>query len=304
MDLLHQCVDCASDLITGMETSHADKSGVGEIIHKLEEATLQKHSVSGGEEITDIRPELRDVERGKGEEKGPEIGRVAKTTPFIPQTPRAIVPAPSPTGTVRISTAKLDLLLLQAEEMLAVKLAAGQRALELKELKSSFARWKKKSFKTAPGRQTQAEAGDKGEAGPLLSSFEAGLTKLIKAAEYDQRSTAVMIDALLDDMKKTVMLPFSSLFESFPRFVRDLAREAGKEVELNIEGGEIEIDRRVLDEMKDPLIHIVRNCVDHGIETPEDRKKKNKPSRGNIEISVSSRDSRIEIAVLRRWGWN
>ena len=106
-----------------------------------------------------------------------------------------------------------------------------------------------------------------------------------------------MVDALLDDMKKTLMLPFSSFLESFPRFVRDLSRDAGKEVALNIEGGEIEIDRRVLDEMKDPLIHLVRNCIDHGIEMPEDRKKKNKPARGNIKVSVSSRNGSIEIAV-------
>jgi two-component system, chemotaxis family, sensor kinase CheA len=302
LELLHQTVDFASDLIIGTEISHLEKLGVGEIINKLEQAALQKHSVSGREKVLDIRPDPPAEEQKEGEQKTSGVDSIPKTGAFIPQTPTAPVPAPSSVGTIRISAAKLDALLIQAEEMLSVKLAAGQRALELKELKNSLARLekerrKKKSFQTALGRKIQAESRDKDEAGSFLTSLEAGLTKLIKAADYDQRSIAVMVDALLDDMKKTLMLPFSSFLESFPRFVRDLSGDAGKEVALNIEGGEIEIDRRVLDEMKDPLIHMVRNCIDHGIEMPEDRKKKNKPAQGNIRISVSSRDGRIEIAV-------
>jgi len=302
LDLLHQTVDCASDLIIGMEVSKAQKFGVGEIIHKLEEATLQKHSVSGREKRTDIRPDSPAGEQEKAEGKTPGVDLIPKISTFIPETPPVAVPAPSSTGTIRISTAKLDALLLKAEEMLSVKLAAGQLATELKMLKNSLTRWKKesekkKSLKTAPESEPLGTARDKGEVGSFLTSFEAGLTKLIKAAEYDQRSIAVMVDALLDDMKKTLMLPFSSFLESFPRFVRDLSRDAGKEIALNIEGGEIEIDRRVLDEMKDPLIHLVRNCIDHGIEMPGDRKKKHKSAQGNIKVSVSSRDGSIEITV-------
>jgi two-component system chemotaxis sensor kinase CheA len=302
LDLLHQTVDRASDLIIGMEISQADKFGAGGIIHKLEEATLQKQSVSGREEIAEIRPDSPAGEQEKPKEKAPGVDAIPKIGTFIPETPPPAVPASSSAGTIRISTAKLDALLLKAEEMLAFKLSAGQLALELKMLKDSFTRWKKErgrkeSFKAASGRETPGEARDDGEAGPFLTSFEAGLTKLIKAAEYDHRSNAVMVDALLEDMKKTLMLPFSSLLESFPRFVRDLSRDAGKLVELNIEGGGIEIDRRVLDEMKDPLIHLVRNCIDHGIEMPGEREKKHKSAKGNIKVSVSSRDGRIGITV-------
>jgi len=64
---------------------------------------------------------------------------------------------------------------------------------------------------------------------------------------------------------------------------------------LTIDGGEIEIDRRVLEQMKDPLIHLVRNCIDHGIEMPEERVKKRKPLRGNIRIAVSSRGNRLKL---------
>ncbi len=298
MDLLHRTVDRVSDLIMGMDISDAVKSGVGEIIHKLEEAALPKHSVADRKERADIRTDPAAEEQ----EKTREVDSVLRTGTSSPENPPVPVPAPSSRGTIRISTAKLDALLLQAEEMLSVKLATSQRALELKELKNSLSRWKKerekkKSFKTAPGRKTQGEAGDAGEVDSFLTTFEAGLTKLIKAAEYDQRSIAAMVGTLLDDMKTTLMLPFSVFLESFPRFVRELSRDAGKEAELNIEGGELEMDRRVLDEMKDPLVHLVRNCIDHGIEMPADRKEKNKSARGNIKISASSRNGRIEIAV-------
>ena len=99
-------------------------------------------------------------------------------------------------------------------------------------------------------------------------------------------------------MKKVLMLPFSSLLEIFPKMVRDLSRDRSKEVELVLEGSEIEIDRRILEEMKDPLIHLLRNCIDHGIEAPEERERNKKPRRGTVTVAISQIDSRkIEIFV-------
>ena len=83
-----------------------------------------------------------------------------------------------------------------------------------------------------------------------------------------------MVDDLLENMKRVSMLPFASLLELVPKLVRDLARDCGKEVEVIIRGGDIESDRRILEELKDPLIHVVRNCIDHGIEVPEERARR------------------------------
>jgi two-component system chemotaxis sensor kinase CheA len=92
------------------------------------------------------------------------------------------------------------------------------------------------------------------------------------------------------------MLPFSTLLEIFPKMIRDLSRDQGKEVELVIMGSEVEIDKRILEEMKDPLIHLLRNCIDHGIEKPEERIKNKKQPRGIITIAISQIDSnKIEI---------
>jgi len=272
LDLLHQAIDCTAGIVAG-DVSCSDKTGIGELIHKLEKA-IQK-------------PEVE-------EEYEPD----PKASVFIAPEVQGIL-TPGVAGTVRVSAAKLDELLLLSEEMLLIKLAAAHRTVELKELKNSFVRWKKekaKAFKPAAGQGKKPERMD-GDADSFVPAFETGLTKLLKALENDQRSFGTMVDALLDDMKKTLMLPCSSLLEIFPRLVRDLSRYTGKEVELSIDGGGIEIDRRVLEQIKDPLIHLVRNCIDHGIETPREREKKKKPRSGKIRIAVFSRDSRIEISV-------
>src|SRR5690606_10831066 len=124
-----------------------------------------------------------------------------------------------------------------------------------------------------------------------MKLLEDQLVRLQHAAERDQRALASMTDRLLHDVKEMQLLPFSSLLKTLPRFSRELAREQGKSLELMIHGGELEIDRRILEEMKDPLIHLVRNCIDHGIEQPGVRVSKGKPSRGTITLACSPKDS-------------
>lgn len=182
-----------------------------------------------------------------------------------------------------------------------MKLGTAQRVLELRQVRKAFDLWKKEQakrlYKTRSRQEVKGEVRGKDDIDSFSVPFETALTRVLKAAEIDQRSFSVMVDTLLADMKKTLMLPFLSLLEVFPGLVRNLSREAGKETELIIHGEQIEIDRRILEEIKDPLIHLVRNCIDHGIEMPEERLKRKKAPRGEIRIIVSSRDGMIEIAV-------
>jgi two-component system chemotaxis sensor kinase CheA len=118
------------------------------------------------------------------------------------------------------------------------------------------------------------------------------------AAERDRESSEGMWTNLLESARSALLFPFSSLLELFPRMIRDLAREQGKEAELVVRGDAIEVDRRILEELKDPLIHMLRNSVGHGIETPEERTRKGKPRGGTIAIEIAQRDGRtIELAV-------
>ena len=106
-----------------------------------------------------------------------------------------------------------------------------------------------------------------------------------------------LISALQDEVMQTRLLPVAYILDAFPRVVRDVARKQAKDVELTISGGDIELDRIVLDEMSDPLLHLVRNAVDHGIESAEARKKANKPPRGKLSIDVSRQKGQIFIEV-------
>lgn len=111
------------------------------------------------------------------------------------------------------------------------------------------------------------------------------------------KQLTVLIRELRDEVFQARMLPFSFVAERFPRLVRDLARKQGKEITLRISGREIELDRGILEEVAEPLVHIVRNAVDHGMETPAERTASGKVPEGEIVITVSRDKDHVEIAV-------
>ena len=124
------------------------------------------------------------------------------------------------------------------------------------------------------------------------------MAALTRTAEQDRHAIGKLVDDLLEDSKKLLLLPFATLAAPFPKLVRDLCRDQGKEADLVIHGEEVEIDKRILEEMKDPLIHLLRNCVDHGIETPDERRRLGKPSRATITLAVSQvNGSKVELLV-------
>ena len=106
-----------------------------------------------------------------------------------------------------------------------------------------------------------------------------------------------LISALQAEVMQTRLLPVAYILDAFPRVVRDVARKQEKDVEFSISGGDIELDRIVLDEISDPLLHLVRNAVDHGLEKPEARLKAKKPAKGKLFINVSRQKGQIYIEV-------
>jgi two-component system chemotaxis sensor kinase CheA len=93
------------------------------------------------------------------------------------------------------------------------------------------------------------------------------------------------------------MMPFATVSDRFPRMVRDLAKKSGKDVSFVVEGEDIELDRGILEELADPLIHIIRNAIDHGLESGEERLASGKPAEGLVRLSVSREKDRIVICV-------
>ena len=164
--------------------------------------------------------------------------------------------------TVRVSTAKLDSLLRQAEEFISVKATMAYFIHELE------------------------------------SNHQHDRHTLFKELDLFYGSMSRMIDDLLYDIRTTLMHPFSSLLSVVPKIVRDLGQEFHKEIKTTIKGGEIEIDGRILEEMKDPLIHLIRNCVDHGIETPMVRRQQGKPESGSLNIHVKLESGKnVELVI-------
>jgi len=106
-----------------------------------------------------------------------------------------------------------------------------------------------------------------------------------------------VISELQESVMKTRMLPIERLFSRFPRMVRDLAQDLGKDIELIVVGKETELDRTVIEEIGDPLIHLIRNAVDHGIETREERLAAGKPAKGTIRLSAMNQENHVIITV-------
>ncbi|WP_106768637.1 chemotaxis protein CheA [Paenibacillus faecalis] len=106
-----------------------------------------------------------------------------------------------------------------------------------------------------------------------------------------------IIGDLQDSVMKARMLPIEQLFNRFPRMVRDLSRNLGKNINLVIEGRDTELDRTLIEEISDPLIHLIRNAVDHGVETPSDRIAAGKPPTGQLLIRAAHEDNQVVIYI-------
>lgn len=117
----------------------------------------------------------------------------------------------------------------------------------------------------------------------------------------DQASLNERFSLTLDELQQESlairMMPIGSLFEIFPSVVRRMAADSGVEVGLEVRGVEVELDRRVLDLLRDPLIHLVRNALDHGIEPPQERERAKKPRRGNLILDAFQLGRRVEVRI-------
>lgn len=306
LDILHLAADSIGKFLTIPETE-VPAFDISKIIQGLQ-------SASKGE----ILPIKKEGYIRVGEEVT-EVPEVKVYRPSLPQKKTFAEERSLATETIRISTEKLELVLRKSEQLISTKLMAIQHVAELHKIRISFEEWERRWIRTlfdfrSARRSFKKVSRNNGNGyknsymtklfdffewnSDFLKSLENMVTVITRSAEQDSHTIGRMIDDLQYDMKKVLMFPFSSFLEVFPKLVRDLSRDQGKDVGLITEGADIEIDKRILEEMKAPLIHIVRNCIYHGIEKPEERAKKNKPHRGEIKILISHKNSsNIEIAV-------
>ncbi|HUJ28256.1 MAG TPA: chemotaxis protein CheA [Myxococcales bacterium] len=135
-----------------------------------------------------------------------------------------------------------------------------------------------------------------------------GIARLREAARKLPESAAAAFESEIDRLRRTArdlhgrvmnarLTPFSSLTERLPRALRELAHKLGKEVDLDVQGGHVELDRTVIDALMDPLTHLVRNAVDHGLETGAERMQKGKPARGKLLLSARRERDKVLVEV-------
>lgn len=248
------------------------------------------------------------------------------STPAAPPVPAAALPAPAgrrdtPTSeSVRVAVVKLDALLSQAGELSVTQLRIEQRLRQVRELRQDVAQWRRewrgsRGLRAGVRRAAGQPAGTEAQTGGTLRRELDGLLRFVERAERRTQTVLDQIEALAVELRHDTaqlglvtraigdavmgvrLLPVATIFAPFERMVRDLTRESGKEAQLVLTGGETEIDRKILEQLRDPLVHMLRNAADHGIELPERRAALGKPPAGTIRLAATQRGSTVEIEL-------
>jgi two-component system, chemotaxis family, sensor kinase CheA len=211
-------------------------------------------------------------------------------------------------SSVRVSLTKLDALLTESGELSVTQLRISERLNELRELQRELEGWQRDWTKTRPARARLRRTAHRGRESELMLRAAERADKHIQAivqrtrglvGDLAQNSSqlATVAHAIGEEVMAIRLLPAGSMFAPFERLVRDLSRQIAKEARLELDGTETELDRRILDELRDPLMHMVRNSVDHGLELPEDRVRAGKPAEGRIKLAAAQRGDRVHIML-------
>ncbi len=175
--------------------------------------------------------------------------------------------------TVRVQLPKLDQLIKLMGEVVSSRARMDQRVNELH------------------GLERMLENSD--ALNPLLPKIK----KFNRSLKNDVLAQSLLMDELHDSALLMRMLPLSMVFDSVSRLMRELARSMGKKIECVISGSEIELDRQIIDQLSDPILHLLRNALDHGIESSEQRQKTGKPAVGRISLSAYQDGSWVVIEI-------
>jgi two-component system, chemotaxis family, sensor kinase CheA len=223
--------------------------------------------------------------------------------------PSAIIDSTSPVvenvadETIRVSVGKLDDLMAQVGELLVARISADQRLHDMRDVQQKVEHLEK-TWREIKSLSAQIR-GDVGRHLEELLSHQAthinqlveGFRDLDQAINRDTMRLGMVTSNLQDGVRKVRMVPFQSLAFPLERAVRDAARVEGKSVQFVIEGGHVELDKKILETLKDPLLHLVRNAVVHGLEAPDLRAANGKSPEGRVQVSVFQRGSEVHILV-------
>ena len=278
-DIAHMMEDELQKALEGkvkLEKAHFDVllKCVDAIPLLIEDKVTWEDTGVGRPFVDDLYKEIEDVFQGRSPEeaedhkpKKPEVKKVTEEPLSAIPEPKPVIPAPFSEESIRVDIQKLDKLMNLSGELLISKIRLDELCKNL-------------SIKAELKPQIKEEFGT-----------------LIQELNKVDDTIDFITKRLKDEVLRLRMVSVGYLFGIFPRAMRDLANEKGKDVQILIKGEETELDKAIIDEMKGPIMHILRNAIDHGIEPPDERVAKGKPRTGIITLTASQQGSQVVIEV-------
>jgi two-component system, chemotaxis family, sensor kinase CheA len=216
------------------------------------------------------------VQESKTLEAQPSIGTSEPSPETLNQGDRFQI------DTLRVESTKLDTLMTQADELAVTQLRIARSAEDLATLLNLWEDWSRDSSQRSDG---------------LSAQFGQLLNQLRFTASEDAARLETVANDLESGIRNLRMMPLSSIFNLFPRMVRDLARDQAKQVNFVVEGDHLLADKKILEEIKAPLLHLLRNAVDHGIESSLDRLTMDKPPTATLRLRGIQNGSQICLEI-------
>ncbi|MFN5515517.1 MAG: response regulator [Cyanobacteriota bacterium] len=282
-----------------VDSRMAGQDSLETLLHRLEAVfvLLKSHQTSVTQVSALLHQSLEALaalskEAVTGEQAGVDLGQTLKQLEQITQAQPEIGTAPTASpergqlDTIRVPMRYLDALMTHTGELTVTKTRMAHATETVRDLVYLWDDWKTRKEQSNVIRRRAAEAKLDHLVHYLYSNIAENNTRLdLISREFDEKICALRL------------LPLSTIFLMFPRLVRELAQEQGKEVEFILEGGDIAVDKQILEEMKDPLLHLLRNAVDHGIETPAERQQLGKAPQGKVWLKASRKGSHIVLEI-------
>jgi len=220
--------------------------------------------------------------------------------------------------TLRVDTQKLDHLVNQVGELIIAKIKAKEHLSDTEKIIRSIEEWHrewgktKQYFRHVEKYHKNSEKGNSPlataslsksmnafieENSTKISTLMSKMNSLYKVIQEDDARLNLIVNGLEEKIKSVRVLPLATIFHLFPRMVRDIAREKNKDIDFVITGSETSVDKKIIEEIKSPLMHIIRNAIDHGIEKASDRVKNGKQPNGRILIEACHLENSVLIEI-------
>jgi two-component system chemotaxis sensor kinase CheA len=318
IEIIKQSIDLSAEMIISSNIQEDPKL----ILQRLE-VLLQMLKLSEAEQEIPIQNSDEEIDKSSRIDYSPvsqhtEI--LSRDISLPPNDQESLKSTDSTTiKTLRVDTNKLDQLVSQVGELIISKIKAKDHLTEVERISNSVEDWhrewnkakqiikhiNRKSIK--PGELSSGTT-IYTQGKNIYSFFEESssrfvnlmnqINSLYKTIQEDDARLDLIVNELEEKIKSVRVLPLATIFHMFPRMVRDIAREKNKNIELVISGSETSVDKKIIEEIKSPLMHIIRNSIDHGLETPDERMRNGKDPAGKIFLSAYHLENSVLIEVI------